>query len=174
MSYFCYVIQQHLVDLQREFTFHNQLPNIFKQLLIIQNYVKKLDQFYNKYLFCIIVLCSVECVSSLTILYFDRCKTMPWVLASIFESILQILIYCYLSDRIYNSYMNIINKYEQLQLEIHETNLGHLNHCLVNRLHSLRDDMCFTAFNLYPINMKTFMSILSMIITFTVILIQTH
>ena len=137
MTYFCYVIQQNLIDLQKEFISHNQLLGIFKKLLVIQNNVKKFDQFYNKYLFCIIVLCSVECVSSLTILYFHRCKTMPWVLAAIFESILQILIYCYLSDRIYNSYMNIINKYEQLQLEIHETNIGHLNHCLVSRLYSL-------------------------------------
>ena len=173
MAYFCYVIQQKLKDLQNEFIDVTQLPHIFKQLLIIQGYVKRFDQFYNKYLFCIFVLWSFECVSSLTILYFDRCKTMSWPMAGIIESIMQIFLYCYLSDKIDTSYMNIINKFELLQLEIQETKLGQINHSLVNRLYSMRDDMCFTAFNLYPINMKTFISILSLIITFTVILIQT-
>ena len=174
VAYFCFVIQQRLADLQKEFTSLTQLPNLFKKLLIIQSYMKKFDQFYNTYLFCSIVFCSCECVSSLTILYFDHGKTIPWPIGAINESLLQIFIFCYLSDRIDKSYMNIIDKFEHLQLEVHENSLGHFNHYIVNRLYSLRDDMCFTALNLYPLNIKTFMSILSLIITFSVILIQTH
>ena len=71
------------------------------------------------------------------------------------------------------SYVNIINKYEQLQLIMAERQLDQLNHCLVSRLYLMRDDMCFTAINLYRINMKAFMSILSSIITFAVIIIET-
>ena len=174
IAYFCFVIQQKLADLQKEFISLTQLPNIFKQLFFIQSQVKKFDQFFNKYLFSMIFLYSFECVSSLTILYFDRFKTMPWPIPSIIESSLLIFIFCYLSDRIDKSFVNIITKLEDLQLEIHENSLAQFNHGLVNRLYLLRDDMCFTAFNLYPLNMKTFMTILSTIITFSVILIQTH
>ena len=173
MAYFCYIIQKKLAVLQNKFTSLNQLPAMFKNLLIIQNYVRNFDAFYNKYLFCVIVLWSFECISSLTTLYFDRFQTMVWPIEGIMESLLLIFLFCYLSNIMYQGYMNIINRFEHLQLSIHENNLGHFNHCLVIRLYSLRDDMCFTAFNLYPINMKTFMSILS-VITFTVILVQTR
>ena len=136
--------------------------------------MKQFNQFYNKYLFCIITLWSFECTSNLTILYYDRFETMAYPIPSIFESLVQIFLYCYLSDKIYKTYVSIINKYEQLQLKMLDSELGQFNHCLVNRLYSLRDDICFTALDLYPINMKTFISILSLIITFTVIFIETH
>ena len=174
MAYFCYIIEQCLSELEKEFRSLQQLPNILKQLLVIQSYVKQFDQFYNKYLFFIITFYCFECVCNLTILYFDRFLKMPWAIASIYESLSSIFIFCYLSDKINKSYVNVINKYEQLQLKMLDSQLGQFNHCLVSRLYSLRDDMCFTAFNLYPINMKTFMSIFSMIVTFTVILIQTR
>ena len=174
MAYFCYVTQQRLADLQNNFTSLQLLPNIFKELLVIQRNVKIFVQFYNKYLFLIIILYSFQCVSSLTILYFDRFKTMFGPISAVFESLSLIFIYCYLSDKVDKAYLTIINKYEQLQSKMSDSQLDQFNHCLVSRLYSLRDDMCFTAFNLYPINMKTFMSILSTIVTFTVILIQTR
>ena len=174
MAYFCYAMQQKLADLQRKFTNLKQLPNLFRQLLVIQNYVKIFDQFYNNYLFFMIMLLFFTCVSNLTILYFDRFKTMPWSIVCIFETLSNIFLFCYLSNKINKSYIGIINKYEQLQLLMDDTQLIQFKHSLVSRLYSLRDDMCFTAFNLYPINMKTFLSILSMIVTFSVIIIQTH
>ena len=174
MAYFCYLIQQRLSGLEDEFISLEQLPKIFKHLLVIQRHVKKLDQIYNKYIFILIIFYSFECISNLTILYFDRYNTMFCPIPAIFESLISIFLFCYLSDKIDKAYVSIINKYEQLQLKMHDTQLGQFNYCLISRLYSLRDDLCFTAFNLYPINMKTFMSILSMIITFTVILIQTR
>ena len=175
MAYFCYVIQQRLTDLQNEFSSLQQLPNIFKQLLVIQSFVKQFDKlFYSKYLFIILLSYSFECINNLTILYFDRFNIMLNTIPLITESITFIFLFCYLSDKINKSYVSIINKYEQLQLLMSDTQLGQFNHSLVSRLYSMRDDLCFTAFNLYPINMKTFMSILSMIVIFTVILIQTH
>ena len=59
------------------------------------------------------------------------------------------------------------------QLEINSP-VYHIDYAMLNRLYSLRDELCFTAFNLYKINTKTFMSIMSLIITFTVIVIQTN
>ena len=174
MAYFCYLVHQRLTDLQNEFSSLQQLPKIFKHLLVIQQHIKKLDQYYNKYIFILIIFYSFECISNLTILYFDRYTTMFCPIPAIFESLISIFMFCYLSDKIDKTYVSIINKYEQLQLKMHDTQLSQFNHCLVSRLYSMRDDMCFTAFNLYPINLKTFMSILSMIITFTVILIQTR
>ena len=174
MAYFCYVIQQYLSDMKKEFTSITQLPIIFKKLLVIQNNVKKFNKFYNKYLFCMISLLSLECTNNLTTLYYDRFVTMAYPIPGIFESLVQIFIYCYLSDKIDKTYGSIINKYERLQMRMLDTELGQFNHCLVIRLYSLRSDMCFTAFNLYPINIKTFISILSLIMTFTVIFIETR
>ena len=172
MAYFCYTIQQKIKDLEMEFISNSKLSKIFKQLLIIQTNVKKIRQLYNQFLFIYFILLSFECLGSLTILYFDRLKTMPWPIAGIFSSLTQLFTCFYLSDRIDKSYVTLIDKYEQLQLLISERQLEQLNHCMVRRLYSMRDDMCFTAINLYRINMKTFLSILSSIITFAVILIQ--
>ena len=173
MAYFSYVVEQKLTEINREFFTLTQIATIFKQLLHIQNNVKKFKQFYIRYLFFIILFYSIACVSNLTIFYFDRCKTMTTVIASIFEALSQIFLFCYFSDKIDKSYLCIINKYEQLQLFLHETHIEKFNHCLISRLYSLREDMCFTAFDLYKINTKTFMQIISMIVTFSVILIQT-
>ena len=51
LAYFCYVIQQKLIDIEKDFTSLSQLLTIFKQLLIIQNHVKKFRQFYRKFLY---------------------------------------------------------------------------------------------------------------------------
>ena len=174
MAYFCYVIEQKLADIVRGFTSLAQLSAIFKQIILVQSLVKKFNGFYNKYLCLMIMIFSFECVSSLTMLYFDRFSTTYNPIAAIFESLLQIFLFCHFSEKIDKSYARIINKFEQLQLEMGEINLARLDHSLVSRLYSLRQDMCFTASDLYPINTKVYFSITSLIVTFTVILIQTR
>ena len=75
MAYFCYVIEQKLADIVKGFTSLAQLSAIFKQIILVQSLVKKFNGFYNKYLCLMIMIFSFECVSSLTMLYFDRFST---------------------------------------------------------------------------------------------------
>ena len=174
MAYFCFVIEQKFVELHNEFTSLTKLTFIFKQIITIHSCMKKFNEFYKRYLFFMLALFSIQCIKSLTLLYFVSLNTITNSVVSIVESLTNIILLCYLSDKIEKSYASIINKYEQLQLETGEMQLNQVNYCMVNRLYGIRDDMCFTALNLYQINMKTFVSIISMIVTFSVIFIQTR
>ena len=100
LAYFSFVIEQKLSEINVKFTSLSELATIFKQILIVQNNVKQFKQFTSGYLFFIILLYSFACVSNLTILYFDRLKTIPSAVVSCFEPLSQIFLFCYLSDKL--------------------------------------------------------------------------
>lgn len=173
IAYYCYVMQAKLKEINMEFTSLVKLPVIYKELLSIYNSVQRFDNFFNTYLFLYIVSHSINLVINSVILYFDRCTMIVDALASFTESIIMMFIVCYLSDRIGKAYAMVISRLNQLECSTDTMILEKLNYNQINRLYNIRDDMCLTAFNLYPINIKTFIQIMSLVITFTVILIQT-
>ena len=174
MAYYCYCIEDKLAQVNNSFTSLLKVKYVSRQIVEIHCSIKNFNKYINIYLFIIIMFSSVSCMTNCVILYFDKGIKHPDSAPSIIEAIIVIFIICYNSERISKKYKTILDKFEQLEINSPLSHLEHVDYATVNRLYSLRDELCFTAFNLYKINAKTLLSIMSLIITFSVILIQTN
>ena len=173
MVYYCYYIEEYILKLEQNFTSLSQTKSIYHESIKIHNSVKSFSQYFKKVIFILIILSSMCCVTNATIFYFHLGNRLFYTLPAIFECLIRIFIFCIFSNKIESSYSKLLDKFEKLELVSTEQKYSCLYHSFLNRMYSMRDDMCFTAFDLYKINMKTFMEIISLIITFCVILIQT-
>ena len=171
LAYQCCVIEEKLRELTENFTSLNKFPAISEQILRIQYSVKQFDQLTTQFTFYTIMVNAVNCVSNVALLYHDGLRTHDYLIGGIVECIFELFIVCYLSNKMCFSMTKLMNKFEMLEL-------GHpqhfIDHCILMRFYAMRDELCLTAMNLYKINIKTFISIMSFIITFSVIIIQTH
>ena len=173
MAYQSYVIEQKFTEITDSFTTLIQLKMVCNQVFTIAKSVKRYDKFFNIFLFMTMLLNTIHCICSSTIIYFDRGRQMPFTIPTFMESLFRIYMMCFISAKLGKGYERLLDKFETLE-ESNQYGYVKVSHSLVMRLYGMRDQLCYTAFNIYPINMKTFMSIVSMIVTFSVILIQTN
>ena len=170
IAYYCLCMRKMISQIKGKFNSLGQFRRMTKQLLAIHRSVKQFDVYINFFMFIVIFHCSLGVTANIVIFYFDLGKKHGDATASIVVDTAMIFIVCYLSDLIPNSYKMIFDKFEQME-ENHQGQLHQFSQ--YNRLYSMRQELNFTAFNLYRINIKTFMSIISLIISFSVVLIQT-
>ena len=171
LAYQCCVIEEKLRELTENFTSLNQFTTISQQILKIQYSVKRFDLMTTQLTFFTLMVNSVNCVSNVALVYHDGLQIHDFVIGGIVECIFEIFIVCYLSNKMCFGMTKLMNKFEMLEL-------GHpqhfIDHCLIMRIYAMRDELCLSAMNLYEINIKTFISIMSFIVTFSVIIIQTN
>ena len=173
MAYYCYYIEEYILELEQNFCSLSQTEFIHHQAIKLHVSVKRFNEYFKESLFMIIILSSMGCVTNATMFYFHVGSKFHYSLVATFECLIRIFIICIISNKIGSSYNNLIYKFEKIEAKLPEQRYSSLYHSLVNRMYSLKDGMCFTAFDLCKINTKTFMQIFSWIITFSVILIQT-
>ena len=173
MAYYCFCIEHRLAHVKKGFTSLLKFKHVSRQIVEIHCSIKEFNKFINILLFVIIMYSSLSCMSNSVIFYFDKGIKHNDSVPCIIEAIIIILIVCLISGRISKTYGSILDRFEHLEINSPLSHLDRIDYATVNRLYSLRDELCFTAFNLYKINTKTFMSVMSLIITFSVILIQT-
>ena len=174
LAYQCYVIEEKFHEMTLNFKNLIQFKKLSAQVFKITNLVKQCNTHFNFYLLVTVTYYFVSSINNFTTLYHDRKLTIlidiPWVI----EIFLMMFFLCFVSGKIENGYQNFLNKYELLHERHMNINNVDVNYSLINRLYCMKEDLCFTAFDLFKINSKTFMSLVSLIITFTVILIQTE
>ena len=109
---------------------------------------------------------SVESISLVSLTYHDKGRKLDYEVGGVILSVFVIFLICLYSNEIPESYGKFLGKFEDLELRNCDYH-GKLNidYGIVNRMYSMGDEMCLTAFDLYKINSKTFMSIISLIIT---------
>ena len=171
LAYLCCFIEEKLRELTENFTSQNQFPAISQQVLRIQYLVKQLDQMTTQFTFYTLMVNAINCVSNVSLLYHDGLRTHDYLIGGIVECICEIFIVCHVSNKICSAMTRLMNKFEMLELGLTQ---HFIDHCLIMRFYAMRDDLCLSAMNLYKINIKTFISIMSFIVTFSVIIIQTN
>ena len=172
IAYQCYVIEQRFNEITANFRSIDQFKTLSKEIFKIINLVKSFNKLINLYLFAVILFYFFVSINNFTVVYFDHGRSMLSSTVGTVETLIIMFIICITCDKLEKAYSNFLDKFEML----HEQNFDQaqyaIDYCMINRLYLLRDDICLTAFNLYKINTKTFMSIITFIITFAVILTQ--
>ena len=175
MIYQSYLIEAELQHITNNFTSLKQFTGIFEQVLQIQRTMKQFNKFINQFIMMSITFNSISTIAYVNVLYFETQRKLGFLVASIAECLSIMLIICYYSNKANHNYSKLLDKFVDLELVNTRTvQKVTIDFSIVNRLYSIRDDMCFTAFNLYKINIKTFLSVMSLVITFSVILMQTN
>ena len=152
------------------FSMLNDLNRIFQLLIKQRKNLLQFDKCTNIYLGISLIVHTFYSMISLYIIYFIHINEKFNMIYQFFVAITLLFLMCFYSNYVQNSCSNIIEKFQDIESPSLNTCT---DHCLVNRLYSIRDDICFTTFNMYKINTKLFIAILVHIVTFGVILIQT-
>ena len=173
LAYQCYVVEEKFREMTLEFKHLSQFKNLAKQVFKITNLVQEFNTYFNFYLFVTMIYYFIASINNATVFYYDRkfsiLVNIPWTM----EIILIMFLLCLVCSKIENGYRKFLKKYEILHEQNLISNNIDIDYCLVNRLYYMKEDLCITAYNMYKINIKTFMSLISLIITFAVIMIQT-
>ena len=114
---------------------------------------------------------SVNCVSNVALVYHDGLRIHDYVIGAILECLAELFIVCHVSNKMCVAITRLMNKFEMLELA-HSRH--YIDHCFIVRFYIMKDELCLSALNLYKINTKTLISIISFITTFSVIIIQTN
>ena len=120
---------------------------------------------------------SICIITYVNLLYFETIPKLDFFIGGMSEFLSLLFIICYFSNKPNHNYNELLDKFEKLELMNNKADSVDkviIDSSIVNRMYSIRDNLCFTAFGLYKIHIKTFLSVMSLIITFAVILIQTN
>ena len=171
VAYKCFVLEAKFCEITENFTTLSQLEAISQEVLRIQYSAKRFDQLMTNVNFYNIMINAVNCVSNVSLIYHDGLRRHNYLIGGIIECIVELFLVCYPSNRMCMAMTKLMNKFEMLELD-HPDHC--IDHCLIMRLNAIRDELCLSALNLYEINAKTFLSIMSFIVTFSVIIMQTN
>ena len=139
--------------------------------------MKKFNKFINQFIGMSITFDSICIITYVNLLYFETLHKLDFSIGGMCECLSLLFIICYFSNKPNHNYNELLDNFEKLELKntkADSVEKVNIDSSIVNRMYSIRDNLCFTAFGLYKINIKTFLSVMSLIITFAVILIQTN
>jgi len=179
MAYQSCCVCVRLREITEKFTNLKELENNFCEILKIQDFIQIFDDFISHYSMFSIIVCTLTCISSFVLYYLDTNRSLILNLGDIIEALIILIILCLFSDIIPKYYDKFLIKLRKLETEymINRNvcnNYYSIDYSLINRMYYMRDELCFTAFNLYKINTKTFISLMALVLSYSVILIQTN
>ena len=149
---------------------------IFDMVCKFREITKKLSTVLSLFNLIILMMNVVICASGLCMLVIvpsiNPFQKASQFLSSAFLIIFQILV----CDVVPKSYDLFLGKLKDRYKEFNENKTSseqQLNHILMIRLNEMKDEMCFTAFNLFKLNANTLLSCLALIISYSIVIIQT-
>ena len=152
----------------------SKFTEIYGQILHLMKSAKLFNTFINKYLFITIAANSITCVSLISIAYHNSFTKVDYEITGVIICLINLMLICWYCNKVTASYEKILATFEDFELNNSDNHIRYsIDYCQINRMYYLEDKLSLMALGLYGINMKTFVSIISLIMTFSVILIQT-
>ena len=164
----------------------NQLKKIskFKDLKIIveiigkiQASIQRFDSLISFNNMTMLTTWSLICIANVCMLAINHHEHQASVIGHLIGSILIISSLCIICDIIPKSFNKLLTELKNRSEEFNENKLDFeqlFNQIRINRLNEMKDEMCFTAFNLFKLNANTLLSCLALIISYSIIIIQTN
>ena len=144
---------------------HN-LFSIYNVVFKIDESIKKLDRFVSVYILFTLLSNEIFCVSSICQLAIDFKSTIIDSCVFMFHGLTSLTVLCFCCNLIPSSLAKLLDQHEP-KINVHADRL------VIIQLRQLSNRIGFTAFGLFRVNANTFLSSLGLIITYSVIIIQT-
>ena len=173
IAYKFIVISRHL---ENSFVLNSSLNinSIHQNIHEIYNSVKEFDNYVSIYLLFNLIIHSFDCISGICILALGINTVIILTLFSAIYSFLFLLFSCLISDMISKSLRKLINRIEIIFINQNNIDFNSLyNRIILNQIEKYENNICLSAMNLFNVNTKTFISCLALIISYSVVLIQT-
>ena len=171
MAYQSLCVTESLRQITEKFQSFSQIDSILRQILELQDQMKNFDQMFNDYTFVLCITNTFRFIVCVCALYFKVELYVATKIRIAVESIIMILLVCQASNLLNRQYSKLLRKLERIELC---EPINSIDHTIINRMYYIKDDLCFTVWDLYKINAKTILSLFSLIITYSVIFIQTQ
>ena len=161
IAYKSFVVKHYLVE-----NSNNNLDSIYQKVVKIDQSLRKFDRYVSTYVMLTLLFNQIYCMSSICQLAIDYKSTLVSSCVFMFVGLTSLLVLCFCCDIIPSSLSKLLNNHES-------TVISHTDRIILIQLRQLNDRIGFTAFGLFRVNANTFMSCLGLIITYSVIIIQT-
>jgi len=170
IAYKCCLISQQ-IKLITQMISHFPLISIYKCIVKISILIKRFDKIVSHYILIVFIINGFRCISSLCILFIGPQTSLSFSVGSLVESLIMFISLSLVCNVIPYSYNNFL--YELQLFYTKNINPIHDNSTLL-LIKDMKNELYLTAFGLYNIDLKTLISCLSLILTYSVILIQTN
>ena len=161
IAYKSFLVKHFLVN-----NLNHTMNTLNKLVLNLDQSLKKLDSYVSLYILVILLFNEIYCVSSICKLAIDYKSTLFDNCLFLFHGLTNLVVLCYCCDIIPSSLTKI--------LDHHETNINtYYDRILMLQMRQLNDRIGFTAFELFLVKANTLLSCLGLIISYSVIIIQT-
>jgi hypothetical protein len=156
----------------------NNLPEIYRFMCKVNSFVKKFDSLISSSNLMLITNSCVICISFLCLLMIKsegKINTFGMII-SVSENILLLFILCFSCNIIPKRFGILCEKVEESMSE-YVTNYSSLNdlnnHLILFKMNSIKQEIGFTAMGLFKISSNTILSVFGVILSYSVVLIQT-
>ena len=150
---------------------------IFENICKIQESIKRFDSLIGFYNLLMLSVGTMLCISSVCMLAIVPDINAVSSASHLLIGFSMISVHCFICQLIPNSFNDFLNSLKNRYKELNENKSDseqQLNHIIMIRLNEMKDEMCFTAFNLFKLNANTLLSCVALIITYSIIIIQTN
>ena len=172
-AYKCFIISYQIQNIHK----FNTKPNlniIFYKMNIISESVKQFDNLFSCYNFIMLSIYSIICISSICALSLNIYDSIPYEVTNCIVVFVRILSICLISDMIPKSVNKFIDNLNSYRIKTTNTyNLTIDDKLVLNEIKDYENYIYLTLFNIFKLNTNTFISCLSLIITYSIVLIQT-
>jgi hypothetical protein len=174
IAYQSHIVSKKLKNISKDFSRLN-LQNIHQIICKINNFIKKLDKLFSLSVLIIISLNTTICISYLCMFAIDPKKYTNISISSILESLTLLISTCLTCDIISKSFKKFCDKLEEsLSQKVFTNKSEYLyQYSLLTKINAIKQDIGFTAFDLFKVNKNTIISCFALILSYSVLLIQT-
>jgi len=178
IAYKTQIIRAQINCMRKNF-YSTKLDFYYLTIIHVKNQVKNLNQLFSLAIFLIISNCIIKQIVGICLLAMNFKNSFLYIMPHFILIWILLMSLCYVCNTVPNSMYELNDSFKcylveescALKNELNLRKLYDLNifHLLCNE----RKDMCFTVYGLYRIRSSTILCIFSIIISYSVILIQT-
>ncbi len=174
IAYQSYIVSKQLTNISNNFS-HSNLQDIYQFVCKTDKFIKKLDELISIFIFLAITITTTICLSFLCMLAIDPKKYLFICIPTLLENFTLLICTCLICDIIPKNFNKFYDKLEESLSESFFTNkLDYLyQNSLLTKINAIKQEIGFTAFNLFKVNTNTIISCLAFILSYSIILIQT-
>lgn len=172
------IVLRPLTDMANNVSSRTNLKKIYVFSSKLNDLMRTMDELLSFHNLVVLSLNSIACVSYVCSLAVgsdanrNRMAILPLI-----ESLLQLMFLCLISDIIPKAYKELVYKlnknFVEYSVESSACNLLFVR-TVLSHMNEMRNEMSFTVYNTFRVNTNAFFSCLTLILTYSVILIQTN
>ena len=176
IAYQSLIVRKKLKEISHNFSVHMNLKNTYLFISRLNDSIRRTDDLICVYNVLVLANASISCISFTCMLAVDTSRKGIDV-SALLESFSVLLFFCLVSDIIPETYRQFMHKlnhtFTEYSVQNSASNLIY-NRVILNHMNDIRHEIGFTAYNLFFINKNTFLSCMTLILSYSVILIQTY